>query len=66
MSRVVYERILVRTPIGTDEHRDAAAAPRADGTLRIFDSAGIERRGYAAGCWFQWTTVGDGQSGRRR
>jgi hypothetical protein len=62
VSRLVYDQILVKTPVGTDVHNDAAAAPRNDGTLRIFDSAGIERRGYAKGCWIQWTTNGDGHS----
>jgi len=59
VSRLVYDQILVKTPVGTDVHNDSAAAARNDGTLRIFDSAGIERRGYAKGCWFQWTTSGD-------
>ncbi len=58
MSRLVYEKILVKTPVGTDVHSDAAATPRNDGTLRIYDSDGIERRGYARGAWLQWTTVG--------
>ena len=62
MSRLVYDTVLVKTPIGTDVHNDAAATPRADGTLRIFDSAGIERRIYAKGCWIQATTQGDSHS----
>ena len=59
MSRLVYDSILVKTPVGTDVHEDSGATPRNDGTLRIFDSAGIERRGYAKGMWIQWTTVGN-------
>jgi hypothetical protein len=62
VSRLVYETILVKSPIGTDVHHDAAATPRNDGTLRIFDSAGIERRIYAKGCWIQVTTQGDAHS----
>lgn len=62
MSRLVYDKILVKTPIGTDVYEDSSATPRNDGTLRIIDSAGIERRGYAKGMWIQWTTLGDGHS----
>ena len=58
MSRIVYDQVLVKTPIGTDVHRDSAPSPRTDGTLRIFDSEGIERRIYAKGCWLQTTTSG--------
>ena len=62
MSRLVYDTVLVKTPVGTDVHSDSAATPRNDGTLRIYDSAGIERRIYAKGCWIQATTQGDAHS----
>jgi len=68
VSRIVYDRIFVKTPVGTDVHEDSSVTPRNDGTLRVVDSAGIERRGYARGCWLQWTTQGDAHNrppGRR-
>lgn len=59
MSRLVYDQILVKTPSGTDVHQDSSPSPRNDGTLRIFDSNGVERRIYAKGSWHTTTTVGE-------
>ena len=62
MSRLVYDTVQVKTPIGTDVHKDVSVTPRNDGTLRVIDSEGTERRGYAKGMWIQWTTFGNAHS----
>lgn len=53
MSRRTHETLQVVTQQGRVGHPGCAFSTRPDGTLRIFDSAGIERKVYAAGYWSQ-------------
>jgi hypothetical protein len=59
VSRLVHDRVMVRTTGGVEVHRRSGCTTRPDGTLRIHDSAGIDRRIYADGYWLQVTLEGD-------
>ena len=56
MSRLkLYHQLRVMTPAGTVAHRNCSYSTRLDrpGPLRIFDSAGILRKIYATGRWYE-------------
>ena len=59
MRRLVHDKVFVKHTGGTDVHRNAGSTTRPDGTLRVYDSEGIDRRIYARGYWLQVTLDGD-------
>lgn len=53
MSKKRTHEIQVVTQQGIVGHPDCSYATRPDGTLRIRDADGVERKVYAAGYWSQ-------------
>jgi hypothetical protein len=65
VSRIVHKRVLVMHTGGTDVHQHSGASSRPDGTLRVYDADGVERRIYAKGYWLRATNEGNRETANR-